>query len=103
MSIANIDFASIEQFIQKATWKYAKSMPKFPHEYTVREWNDTTEFEAFLHYILHFGESRKVMYWKRVYLDVGDYYYWWMGAPIGQAVVINRALLESASDVTNRV
>ena len=94
MSIASIGASDVESFISGARWQFAKTMPQVPHEYTMRAWNDSGEFEAFLHYILHYGELRKVKNWKRVYLDVGDYYYWWMGAPISEATVINRASIE---------
>ena len=94
MSIANTGLDEINQFIETVHWKFASTMPKVPHEYTMREWNDAAPFEAFLHYILHFGDLRKEYHWKRIYLDVGDYYYWWMGAPIHRATVINRARLD---------
>ena len=94
MSIASTGLAEIEGFIAGARWQYAKTMPQVPHEYSMREWNETEGFEAFLHYILHYGELRKEYRWKRIYLDVGGYYYWWMGAPIHRATVINRAKLD---------
>lgn len=103
MSIANIGMAEVEDFIADAKWQFAKTMPQIPHEYTVRDWNDSGKFEAFLHYILHYGELRKVKNWKRIYLDVGDYYYWWMGAPISKAVVINRAMREEMWDASSRI
>ena len=86
--------AEINDFIAGAKWQFAKTMPHIPHEYTIRDWNDADDFEAFLHYILHYGELRNSKRWRRIYLDVGDYYYWWMGAPVSEATVINRALRE---------
>ena len=88
-----MDIDDARQFIAGAKWQYAKSMPQWPHEYTLRGWNDERAFEEMIHYILHWGESRKQVHWKRIYLDVDEHYYWWMGAPIREATVINRATL----------
>ena len=90
-----MDIDGVRQFIAGAKWQYAKSMPQWPHEYTLRGWNDEHTFEDMIHYILHWGESRKQLHWTRVYLDVDEHYYWWMGAPVRRATVINRALLQS--------
>ena len=87
-----MDLADARLFIAGAKWQYAKTMPQCPHEYTLRGWNDERDFEDVLHYILHWGELRKQSRWKRIYLDVDDYCYWWMGAPIRKATIINRAL-----------
>ena len=48
-----INSEEMRAFIAKATWKYAKTMPKYPHEYTIKDWNNGPEFEAALHYLLH--------------------------------------------------
>ena len=78
-------------FVSQARWRYAKTMPKFPHEYTVREWNDGTEFEEFIRYLLKNGEFRKEYFWKRIYFDLGEWYYWTMGESVEDTTVINRA------------
>ena len=78
-------------FVAQSRWTYAKTMPKFPHAYTVREWNDEASFEEFIRYILGHGELRKEYFWKRIYLDLGGWYYWTMGAPIEETTIINRA------------
>ncbi len=94
MSIASTGLAEIGVFIAGARWQYAKTMPQVPHEYTIRDWNDTAQFEAFVHYILHYGEYRKEYKWSRVYLDVGECYFWTMGHPVRDTTVINRARLD---------
>lgn len=94
MSIANIGTVDVEEFIAGARWQFAKTMPKWPHEYTVRDWNDAGQFEAFIHYLFHYGEYRKEYNWNRVYLDVGEYYFWTMGHPVKETTVINRARLD---------
>jgi len=86
-----MDLEEVKKFISKARWRYAKTMPKWPHEYTVRDWNDEAEFEDFIRYILECGEFRKEYYWERIYLDVDDWYYWKMNTPIKETNIINRA------------
>ena len=86
-----INSEEMRAFIAKATWKYAKTMPKYPHEYTIKDWNNGPEFEAALHYLLHYGERRKEYRWERVYLDVDGYDYWDMGDPLGVGQIINRS------------
>tara|TARA_Y100000310_G_scaffold140706_1_gene140122 strand:- start:3119 stop:3385 length:267 start_codon:yes stop_codon:yes gene_type:complete len=86
-----MDMDDARRFIAGAKWQYAKTMPQWPHEYTLRKWNDEREFEDMIHYILHWGELRTSLHWKRIYLDVDEYYYWWMGSPIREAIIINRA------------
>lgn len=78
-------------FIEKAQWQLAKTMPKYPHEYTVRKWNMETEFEDFIRYINSFGTLQKKYSWRLVYLDMGDWYYWTMGGPLEDIGVINRS------------
>jgi len=84
-------------YIASVEWTYAKTMPEVPHWYTVRNTKEPKLFEEFLIYILHWGdlESRgspnHTARWKRIYLDLDEYYYWWMGAPLRKATVINRA------------
>lgn len=94
MSIASMDLDGARAFIAKARWQYAKSMPKFPHEYSIKQWGADPswdeEFQTFLHYIWHCGEHRKEYFWKRTYLDIDGYYYWSMGDPLLSCVTINR-------------
>ena len=82
----------IKDFIDYARWKYASTMPEFPHEYIVREWypDDEEEFEIFVRYIREYGYQKRFFKKMITYCDIGDYTYWTMGAPIEETVVINR-------------
>ena len=87
--------SEMAEFADNATWTFAKTMPQWPHWYTVRNQNDPLDFEAFLHGILYYGDIRTMeKRFRRIYLDIGEYTYWWMGAPLRKARIINRALLE---------
>ena len=91
-----MDLDGARAFIAKARWRYAKTMPKFPHQYTMKEWGSGSgpswneEFQTFLHYLWHYGEFRKEYFWKRTYLDIDGYYYWTMGDPLLSCPGINR-------------
>ena len=89
-----MDLDGARAFIAKARWQYAKTMPKFPHQYTMKEWGSGQswgeEFQTFLHYLWHYGEHRKEYFWKRTYLDIDGYYYWTMGDPLLSCHGINR-------------
>jgi hypothetical protein len=34
-------------YIAKVRWQFAKTMPQWPHEYTVREWREDLQPEFF--------------------------------------------------------
>jgi hypothetical protein len=97
-----------ESFIAGARWQYAKSMPDWPHEYTVKTWRPDliANFERFCQLIEAEGEvepwpppPEAPIYHNR-YLTLGEYKYWAMG-PKGDAdlpeerTVINRARVPS--------
>jgi hypothetical protein len=94
----------IKRFIANRSWRYAKTMPQWPHEYTVRHFDDPREeqalFEAAVAFIRANGQSRKFEPTGKssVYLDVDGRQYWTMGAPVAETIIINRAWLgESTS------
>ncbi len=84
---------SAKRFIEGARWQFAKTMPQFPHEYTLKDWNASDEFEEFARYIEANGVLCRKTFWERIYLDVGDRYYWYMSSP-KEATLINRAKAE---------
>ena len=94
------DITSARAYIAKVRWQFAKTMPQWPHWYTVREWNPDleSEFEAFATLI---RETGVVKPWPRTsahpkyhhtYLTIDGFEYWTMGAPISETTVINRAV-----------
>jgi len=82
----------IRGFIDSVRWRFASTMPEFPHEYTIREWNMEVEdtFISFIEYIRKYGYQKRFFKKMIIYCDIGDYTYWTMGAPIEETVVINR-------------
>jgi hypothetical protein len=88
-----------EMFIANSGWRYAKTMPECPHEYTVRDLSPggprTTamgdaEFEWFVRLIREKGELAEWGGRVKPYLQVGGWRYWTMGAPVEETTIINR-------------
>lgn len=86
------EFESIGRSLERHDYRFAKTMPKNPHFYTMRhDWRNE-EFIKAVSYIREHG--RLQMHWNKPYtvLDVNDFFYWTMGAPIGETILINRKL-----------
>jgi hypothetical protein len=87
-------------FIGTRQWRCAKTMPQWPHEYTVRQFDDPQQdqavFEEAVAFIRAKGERRRFEPTGKlsVYLDVDGRQYWTMGAPIEETIIINRAFLD---------
>ena len=79
------------RFIEIQQWTFAKTMPKNPHEYIVRDRvKDDSMFNAFVAYIRRYGRTGnwgKQLYY---YLQVGPHLYWSMGAPVEATTIVNR-------------
>ena len=91
---------AFRRFVGKRNWRYAKTMPQWPHEYTVRQFDDPQEdqalFERSVIFIRAHGERRKFEPTGKssVYLDIDGRQYWTMGAPVEETIIINRAWLD---------
>lgn len=91
-------------YIGSVRWQFAKTMPQWPHEYTVKEWRPefAAQFEAFCRLIKAEGfvepwpaPPAQAIYHNH-YLVIGDWKYWAMGTrgdlgPAEDLTVINRA------------
>jgi hypothetical protein len=90
----------LRKFIESRQWVFAKTMPQWPHEYTVRKFQDSkdeqAQFEQAVAFIRAHGEPRTFAPTGRraVYFDIDERQYWTMGAPIEETVIINRAWLD---------
>jgi len=91
------DTMTLEQlgdWLAAAAWRFAKTMPEIPHEYTLRKWNNGGEFEAAVRTIRAHGYQRTFRGRTYTYVNVGEHRFWTMGAPVWETTVINRAKLE---------
>ncbi len=92
--------SEIEKAFHEAQWKFAKSMPQWPHHYTLKEtWSQQLQFTEIAIYITENGINEWWHYtWKgekrkkpRIYFYLGKYKYWVMDKNPKDAVLINRA------------
>lgn len=87
------DFRS---FIQGKNWTFAKSMPRTPHEYIVKGKlapDEQAMFEKIAQFIRDAGFNCKYFKAERQYYILDDFYYWTMGDPIPETIILNRAKL----------
>ena len=81
-------------FLENYPYRFAKSMPKIPHWYTLRKNWDDEKFVNVVNAIRHFGYDVK---WGRStyrYFDANGYHYWTMGDLISDTILINRAKIK---------
>ena len=95
------------EYVAEVRWTFAKTMPKHPHEYTVRQHRRDLEhlFVSFAEIIRRYGYVRKWAGRAYVYLDLDGFSYWTMGNPIDETTIINRAVQSDDAerlDVTHR-
>ena len=85
----------INEFINENGWRVAKTMPKIPHAYIVRDTCTSEEkFVDFVVFIRAYGEKRR--FWSKTftYWDHAGYTYWTMGNPLDETTIINRAVIQ---------
>jgi hypothetical protein len=94
---------SMELFIERSGWRFASSMPHFPHEYTVRDLRSAEAREStcvshdfFEWAVRRIREDGEAVNWggrEFIYLEVDDHKYWSMGGPSEITTIINREKL----------
>ena len=77
-------------FVKEQEWVFAKTMPKWPHEYIVRERVDQELFEHLVQHIRKHGYEGRFYQKTLTYYDEGGMTYWTMGAPLEETTIINR-------------
>lgn len=82
-------------FIKGAQWVFAKTMPESPHWYTLRRTNVTADFERAVMDIRTHGYLRRYKGYDYTSYDLDGWYYWTMGAPIAETILINRAQIDA--------
>jgi hypothetical protein len=69
---------------------FAKTMPKWPHEYLVRHRVDEQLFEALVTHIRAHGYEGRFYRRLITYYEEDGLVYWTMGAPLAATTIINR-------------
>ena len=92
-----------EQFSEamiRAEWTFAKTMPQWPHEYTLRKkWDDHNEFERAVAFIRDNGyrETFKPTGHEYTRFDVNDQKYWTITGKPEITILINRAKIDRSA------
>ena len=93
------EFQRIGRMLLGQKWIFAKTMPHNPHEYTLRKlWTSDADFVHTVEYIRAYGYRASYQGRPYVQLNVNDRFYWTMGAPIKDTILINRKVLQSQAD-----
>ena len=82
----------ITKLLEDNNFKFAKTMKRYPHSYTLKDnWDTEQDFYDVVLYIRNNGY--KVNFWNKeyIYFNIGKYKYWTMGNPLEQTKLINRA------------
>lgn len=88
----------IRDFIGRYPWTYAKTYAKTaPHEYYVKEKLDDAgqkDFVRFITFVREAGFSCKFGGYEHIYYEFEGRYYWTMGDPIEETIILNRCLVD---------
>jgi hypothetical protein len=90
----------VAAFVSSVSWRFAKTMPRWPHWYVMKDWNPgrDAEFNELVRRIFEAGSDEP---WgeppyRRVvrYYRLGDFKYWSMDPTIEETDLVNRARLD---------
>lgn len=86
-----------KDFINSIKWKYARTYPQSPHEYSVLEWDKENKqnFIDFAKYIIKNGQDE--YYYKKKFrvLIIDEYKYWTMDEDLEKTDLINRTYFDN--------
>ena len=85
-----------DTLLKNAKFVFAKSMPKMPHHYTLRETWDSNTFDYVVQKIRELGVPERFFKKTYIYYYANGYKYWTMGNPTDQTKLINRAISDKA-------
>jgi len=87
--------------LESKEYKFAKTMPWCPHEYTLRKnWDNSELFEDIVQFIRDNGVRE--FFGKRlmIYFYANGWKYWTMGSPLNKTPLINRAKADKKPNET---
>ena len=107
-------------YVAAVTWRFASTMPRIPHSYTIRKWRPELD-DAFVAFVRHIWSAGIRMDWpdppakplyRNQYLLLDGWKYWTMGDPHPSVVppietpeattLINRAHIEHQPGIESR-
>src|SRR5215211_7630842 len=83
--------ARARKYIDSMEWKFAKSMPQWPHWYVLREYGSTREFHFVERLIEKFGYADEWGTRTDSYLVIGKFKYWVIDNVLNRAAPISNA------------
>jgi SAM-dependent methyltransferase len=87
-------FTAIAEALLSQQFVFAKTMPQIPHYYVVRaKWEHAISFDDVVFYIREHGYTDNWGTRTFHYLNLNGQRYWTMGAPVGETIVLNRAVI----------
>lgn len=95
--MTNLDNTNIMEkckLLEKARWKYARTYPNAPHEYTLLEWNNKKDMIEFAQIIQEQGHTEYFYKKKFTVLFIDKYRYWSMDLSVENTALINRAFID---------
>jgi hypothetical protein len=99
---ANSFPSSLRSFVDASTWTYAKTMPKWPHEYIIKDRVDPELFVQLVRHIREHGYEGRFYKRSITYFDEDGMTYWTMGDPIEVEDIINRCKKENTFEERER-
>ena len=94
--MTNIFPEALRRFVDEEKWTFAKTMPKWPHEYLVRDRVDEELFKWLVMHIRTNGYEGRFYKMKITYYEEDGLLYWTMGAPLDKTTIINRCRVEDS-------
>ena len=88
--------SNLRDFVNTTVWTYAKTLPKWSHEYIVRDRVDENLFELLVRHIRENGYEGRFYNKSYTYYDDKGMVYWTMGALIEKTTIINRCKKEDS-------
>ena len=89
--------ARVERLLLGHPWKTATTMPRLPHQYSLRRLWDDADFVFVVEHIRAKGYEQRFIGRTWVYYDVGEHQYWDCGGAVTNVGLINRAVRRPAS------
>lgn len=87
--------ADFSQFVGSHRWVFARTMPRNPHEYTLRRNTSGVIFDEAVRFTRQHGHMEYFKGGAYRMLVMGDHKYWTMGSPLGYTILINRKRLRA--------
>lgn len=91
----------VRDLLLAAEYKYAKTMPRFPHWYTLKStWEDPEDFVRVVEFIRMHGYNEPFFRRPLIRLNIDDMKYWTMGDTLDNTILINRTFIENTTSFT---